>query len=602
MPTYHALTLGPVVETITAARRTRELWAASFFFSLLMRKIIGKLPPGSHKHILLPALDPDRIDKPNDIAEQLSTKVYGAGVWPDRLIVVDPPVDINFVDIADQALQTIATQIKIDDWKELRDSLRIRRLKAIWTEAELLESAVDKAEPEEDRKDHLAVHRINRLLANLEYRLNYRSSPNSELIDLLSQPKTVHALYDIGFNKTEPGVFELMDDNSIRIPSLPELGLTDLRKYKEAYQKAIKNPIDERVMEVRRQERDAKYYFKEREEEKLYVDLKKLLRNKIAEDGNMPLVLRHKYIAVVVADGDSIGTEVSRVSQEGPEAIRQFSRKLAAFSKASVQKIVDFQGLPIYAGGDDLFFVAPVVNTGSSTHNVIQLCHELDREFAKAFGEGGPTLSFGVSISYYKFPLGEAVSRAYELEKDAKNFILRPSERKKRKKNAICFEVRKHSGQQFGATLPLRLKNQDDETLFDQVAKVLNPKDEAADSFLTSFMHKAQSLSGLLASALKDERSEAFRRHHYNEGGNHDRQYIKDALKLGEKIFATHGSSLDSKPDADDDMHRKTLRKMRQTLGLNYEEYCIEAVDFHHVDLLFSLLRFKQFTVQPDHD
>ncbi|MEO0625670.1 MAG: type III-B CRISPR-associated protein Cas10/Cmr2, partial [Bacteroidota bacterium] len=398
-----------------------------------------------------------------------------------------------------------------------------------------------------------------------------------------------------GFDLNNPQVFESLNDGSIRIPSLLELGMTDLRKY-ESYQSVVKEPIDTRVIAVRKQAKSAKHYFNNKEENQLYIDLKKALKVEIDAGADMPLVLRHKYVAVVVADGDSIGREVSRVSEEGSEAIRAFSRKLAAFSRKAVKKIVAYQGLPVYAGGDDLFFVAPVVNLESDAHNVLHLCHELDELFAESFGDGGPTLSFGVSISYYKFPLGEAVSRAYELEGEAKDFVLLPEANVERKKNTIRFEIRKHSGQQFGGTIPLRLKTNNDNDFFDQIRKVLQPQKEAASSFLTSFMHKAQTLPSLLAEALKHDRAEQFRIHHFNEGGKHDKDYLKDALALGESIFDTHGTSLH------EDVLSHTEQKMEDWLGKNYIAHQIEAVDFHHIDLLFALLRFKQFTVQDDHD
>lgn len=69
---YIALTLGPITRTIGLAESTKELWAASYFFSYLAKKVIF---PFRDRNFLLPLVD-----------EQMFGTSNGAGVFPDRYI------------------------------------------------------------------------------------------------------------------------------------------------------------------------------------------------------------------------------------------------------------------------------------------------------------------------------------------------------------------------------------------------------------------------------------------------------------------------------------------------------------------------------------
>jgi len=146
-----------------------------------------------------------------------------------------------------------------------------------------------------------------------------------------------------------------------------------------------------------------------------------------------------KYIAIVHADGDYIGDTIKGL--ESNEEFKNFSKKLFKFDLSAHKAIEDFEGEPIFAGGDDLLFFAPVVNKNKT---VFDLLHTIDDIFNEQFADRKkkPTLSFGVSISYYKFPLYEALEISRNLLKKAKYM---------KHKNATAFRILKHSGQYFEA-------------------------------------------------------------------------------------------------------------------------------------------------------
>ena len=72
----------------------------------------------------------------------------------------------------------------------------------------------------------------------------------------------------------------------------------------------------------------------------------------------------------------------------------------------------------------------------------------MDSNFKNSFDNA--SLSYGLSISYYKFPLNEALEQARELLLNhAKKY---KDEITGKEKNALAFKVLKHSGASFGTT------------------------------------------------------------------------------------------------------------------------------------------------------
>ena len=174
----------------------------------------------------------------------------------------------------------------------------------------------------------------------------------------------------------------------------------------------------------------------------------------IARTGKDPELKQEYYYAVVSADGDSMGAFLEGLKNEH---ISFFSKGCLAYAQEAAKRIYAYGGMPIYAGGDDLLFLAPL--SGPDGQSIVSFCHSLRKlfadtiqtEFTKGFRGAHPnedppnlnftTLSFGVAVQFEKFPLYEATSRARELlkmAKDTKQFG---------EKDNILLELRKHSGQ-----------------------------------------------------------------------------------------------------------------------------------------------------------
>lgn len=133
--------------------------------------------------------------------------------------------------------------------------------------------------------------------------------------------------------------------------------------------------------------------------------------------------------------------------------VKTLSESLLEYGSDVCKLIKQYGGLPIYAGGDDLLFIAPVVSyidPSKPTSTIFDLLANIDKRYTEVdtiIGTLGrplnlhTSISYGLSISYYKYPLYEALKSARELLFDkAKNID---------GKNAIAWCLRKHSGSGF---------------------------------------------------------------------------------------------------------------------------------------------------------
>ena len=548
---YTGITIGPILRTILGAQKIRELWAASYIFSLLMKSILEKLPDSIE--IILP-------DSPKDHQEK---NLYGAGIWPDRCILQSSEEGTaKILEAIEEAVKEIEEKLGIDEDEnlELKNYFRILAFKISKSEA--------------SSSDSNFIEIINLALDQLELSGHYQRKEERSLIQLLTSPKRLHALYKTANTKDNP-VFIPYDDNRQRLPSLIEIALAELKNHdNEKVRYAYKKVQDEVGKELKKTERE------EAAKNEKITENEEVTKNEEAEENDEPLKnnrfkelhetlgkdlfektlkFRHKYIAVVVADGDNMGEYIKNVVKDNEEKekgrLKDVSKKLINFSARAVEKIFNYGALPIYAGGDDLFFIAPVTNyysENAGAKNIFELCAQLNGLFKKEMEtnsehpEGAPaqkvSLSFGVSISYYKYPLGEAISDAHELLAKAKKFEngSANSNDPKVKKEAICFKVRKHSGSEFGALLHIN------PTSFQSALERLqeSAKEEHAknSNFLNSWIHKLIGLAPLYISALKKGNNglKNFRENNFNEGGKHESELLEQYMQMGKTLYEEH--------------------------------------------------------------
>lgn len=228
-----------------------------------------------------------------------------------------------------------------------------------------------------------------------------------------------------------------------------------------------------------------------------------------------------RYIAIVYADGDSMTKALSKVKTSN------LSEALFEFNKSAVNIINGFDGQPVFVGGDDLFFFAPIFHNGIS---IFRLLQDLDDSFHQALKNkkiDGPTLSFGVSVTYYKYPMSEAVILSQKLLDFAKGRETLENSRFQKSvfgmKNNVLFSVQKHSGQtraallHKGCTGTLTLFN----NMADKYTGLSADNDDEDNKMLSSVMHNLREHEPILVNAISDKKLlQNYFDNYYNEGGH----------------------------------------------------------------------------------
>jgi len=221
------------------------------------------------------------------------------------------------------------------------------------------------------------------------------------------------------------------------------------------------------------------------------IEFLKILRQ-IAKLKNIKFLQQHKYFCVVYADGDGIGKYLNNDLQSTPADLQPASRKLFDFAKKAATTIEVYGGVPVFLGGDDLLFFAPVCNVDSSKSTILGLTQTLNKQFVDLMDSPELTLSFGIAIGYYKYPMDKLLKAAKtNLFVNAKHNA---------KKNTISLSLTKHSGANFNFLLNM----QDRE--FELVLMLVEQLNANEDEFLKSIAFKLKAQHEIILLICKNVR------------------------------------------------------------------------------------------------
>lgn len=218
-----------------------------------------------------------------------------------------------------------------------------------------------------------------------------------------------------------------------------------------------------------------------------------------------------QYYAVLQADGDNMGKILTRLGEEPDEAkrnkdIREFSENCLKYCAKAAKLVKAYGGMPIYAGGDDLLALVPIV--GKDNKTLFGLISEISSAFQEQFKDeitnakktksDVPAVSFGIAIQYVKSPLYEALGRAKEqLFENAKHAS---------GKNALSLDLQKHSGQ----SLHILVSRMNDEettsleklnTMIEQLMTAASDKENKMEMFLSSAGYHIETFETLFIQA-----------------------------------------------------------------------------------------------------
>lgn len=411
---YTAITIGPIGKTLAKARSVKSFWTASYLFSWIMRKLLEKLPKENFE-----ILSPYRAGK--DVLGEISKKV---GLFPDRLFAKGELEEKEFKRIKREIFGELAEKFKNAFQDEKDDIAR-------------------KIDMESDQKRKRELEEIKSRYSNAaskgedirKYLENYLSissitvelSSDCNILEQLNSYLDTQELFNKASIQTDEDYMELF----IEAPN---------NLFLKAYSQDRAFPSTSEIA-VSGWEQDPP---KDENGEVEYTQLtsKTGFRN------------CYKYLAVIRADGDGFGTYIKNLNVNKENELTRFTKSFFEFSVEVANELIQkTKAIPVYIGGDDLFLFAPVLE-GNVEKDVFNLIKEIDDLFIqKEIGEG-LSMSYGVSIFYYKSPMSEAIDIADSMLRKAKEE--KEEKEKEKKKDTVAISIQKHSGQKIEFLLPCK--------------------------------------------------------------------------------------------------------------------------------------------------
>jgi CRISPR-associated protein Cmr2 len=505
MKMHTALTIGPIYKTFKQAKKTRELWAASYLFSYVMKNIISAIKTEDNNiEVIIPFFDDAFLNNKNE-----------AGLFPDRFVFHS--AKLNFDDIkgiTKNALESVAG--KMANHLSLHTkTLDVNEAKNYFKHYFQVYSV------EKEFNDRTPEHEITRnmlgYLDGLELQQNFVNlEENNYIRSFLSKASFKAREHSFLISDSK----EIANNQKVRFQSLIEISA-----------KEIINNLNEN--------------------DKKTFDNKIGLDDKISDESIVDLLKKdenfrthHKYIAIVQIDGDNFGIINKNLKDDDFEA---FSKNLANYSLDIQKVITGYGGLAVYIGGDDILCFAPVRN---GDKNIFTLIDDIDAKFTAHFksfikrddikDDTGkilkPSLSVGVSITYYKYPLTEAMDISYKMLNDvAKKYAGGI-------KNTLTFKVIKHSGQSFETTF---VKDSDVYNKFKDLVKI-NIDD---NNFFSSVIQKFFNNFEILKLVGNDtDRIHHFRKNYYNEKIHEEKKaFFKKLEEYIYLLFSTNRTDIKNK-------------------------------------------------------
>ncbi|MFW3342950.1 Cas10/Cmr2 second palm domain-containing protein [Aliarcobacter butzleri] len=408
---YIALTIGPIHEVLINSKKTRELWVGSYFFSYFMKSLISKLLESEEKiDFLVPFVKDNELDSLN-----ISLEV---GVFHDRFIATSTSSKENLKNFLENKIsetlfdfaEIISKNEKDKYYNALKEYFQYHYI--IATENELLENT---------KKENI-VFSADAILDSLELQTkftfdNKTNIANSKDVQTKDKINPIAKLqYEASRLKKD---LELNKLNFLSIPEIALANIIDTKIFKNF--DFIKFKDEDNLNEY-------DFFYKAFENEKTFKPY-------------------HKYFAVIQADGDKMGENIRKnlknIGEISKNIYKYITQEKGDFK--SINKMFeDFGGMLIYAGGDDLLGFAPIV--GKDGKSFFKLLENLSSKFKNYLGND-LSLSFGVSINYYKSPMIEAINQSsYLLFDKAKNHNT------DNKSGSVALSLTKHSGQTFEGT------------------------------------------------------------------------------------------------------------------------------------------------------
>ena len=392
---FTAVTLGPIYDTFQLTSTPGGTWCASYLFSWLAREIITNLVNDDipKKNFIAPVFEV-KEDGTVFVPKGEDVAAKGVGLFFDH-IIVEGDVIAEAKAARDKALATLADKIAkaIGEYKKATEE---------WVRQYFRIYIVKKNIPSNEG----VIAAFGNVLSTLEYEPHYALQEDNNLLLKL---------------------FEDTDDSrrgGVRSRCLKHFPLV--------------TELSDRWMLYGDQAEDN------------IRDIKSIADPKAQ---GKPSWKSEEYYCILNSDGDSMGKFFADCAAS--DAARELSQKSLQYCIQAAEMVLKYKGVPLYAGGDDLLAIVPVTGFDPDHEEqeitVFELINKLNTRFNLIFSEerqnnpGKPSISVGLSIQHIKSPLYEGLNRAFDLLHAAKNSSPR--------KNGLCVDLQKHSGQSFRFTV-----------------------------------------------------------------------------------------------------------------------------------------------------
>lgn len=441
---YVGITIGPIFKTIGEAISPAGLWFGSYFFSTVTKKLCEQLNDIPNVKIFSPFYSSNSNQNPQE---------DGIGRYHDRILFLD-----NDSTLTSEGLETIISKVKEEmtekfgkfNTKEIRDFVdNYLRIDFVFFDEKTMNGIIEKREKEGEDGNNIAII-LNDALDALELMAAGKGRTDMNLFaPFFAGQKGNRNIYI-----KESKLFTDTKPNSQLVISYSD------------YASELKSIED--IASSRKKEEGS---------------------SEEVPDGEVAPT-RSEYYAVVNSDGDKVGTLLKALCKdveisEQSDRINIFSKACLDYAGEAAKLVGKYGGMTIYAGGDDLLFIAPV-------HSIFSLCSELDEMFKKTLKKGlekvnlpddeiNVSLSFGVAVQYVKYPLYEALERArVQLYKAKESYGKRSNGSEISGGNRLGIELVKHSGK----TVQLMVENEKLETIDNLINYRATTNDQALESVL----------------------------------------------------------------------------------------------------------------------
>lgn len=427
---YTAITIGPIGKTLDKARSVKSFWTASYLFSWIMRELIEEV---SQRGVDI--ISPAQVGK--DGLQEISEKV---GLFPDRLFAkgeleekkLEEIKEEIFGELAGKFISTFQREEKDIEQKIAKESDPKRKRELEEIQSRYSNAALKGEDIRKYLENYLSISCITVEL-----------SSDCNILEQLNKYLDTQELFNKASSHTDEDYMELF----IEAPNNPFLkAYSQERAFPSTSEIAVsgweQNPPKDENGEVE------------------YSELKS------SKEGFRNC---YKYLAVIKADGDRFGSYISELKDV--VNMKTFAESFFDFSVNVAKDLMDTavtkektKVTPVYIGGDDLFLFAPVLE-GDTEKDVFNLIEKIDtsfRGFQEKLNATFPdiaknsdtklSMSYGVSIFYYKSPMSEAIDIADSMLRKAKE----EKEEKEKKKDAVAISIQKHSGQKIEFLLPCK--------------------------------------------------------------------------------------------------------------------------------------------------